>query len=378
MFPRTIFGPEHEAFRDQVRRFVDREISPHGAEWDRAGIVPREVWLKAGAAGLLCASLPEVYGGGGGDRLHSVIVSEELSRVGAFGPGFNLHSDIVATYIENHGDEAQKARFLPGMARGETIGAIAMTEPGAGSDLQGIATRALRDGDDYVLTGQKTFISNGRHADVIVVVAKTEPEQGAKGLSLLVVEGDRPGLSRGRNLEKLGSHAQDTSELFFDAVRVPVANLLGEPGQGFPMMMRELAWERLQIAVMAVALLEGALGWTTDYTKARRAFGKPIFDFQNTRFTLAEAKTQITIARVFVDRCLESMMAGALDPVTAAMAKYWTTDIQSKILDNCLQLHGGYGYMWEQPICRAYADTRIQRIFGGANEIMKELIGRSL
>lgn len=378
MFDRPIFSAEHDAYRDQVRRFVAREISPHGAAWDRAGIVPREVWRKAGAAGLLCPSLPEAYGGGGGDRLHSVVVMEELSRVGAFGPGFSLHSDIVATYIENHGDEAQKQRFLPAMAAGESIGAVAMTEPSAGSDLQSITTRAVADGEDYVITGQKTFITNGHNADLIVVVAKTDPAEGAKGVSLLVVEGDRPGLSRGRNLEKLGMHAQDTAELFFEGVRVPAANLLGAPGQGFRMLMQELAWERLHIAVMAVALLEGALTWTTDYTRERKAFGRPLLDFQNTRFTLAEAKTQITIARVFVDRCIESMMQGALDPVTAAMAKYWTTEIQSKIVDDCLQLHGGYGYMMDYPICRAYADTRIQRIYGGANEIMKELIGRSL
>jgi alkylation response protein AidB-like acyl-CoA dehydrogenase len=378
MTTRTLFGPEHDAYRDQVRRFIEREVVPHEAAWSAAGIVSRDLWLRAGAAGFLCPSLPEAYGGGGGDRLHSLIVTEELCRAGAYGPGFAMHSDIVAPYIENHGDEEQKQRFLPRMARGEAIGAIAMTEPGAGSDLQGIMTRAIRDGDVYRLSGQKTFISNGILADVIVVAVKTDPQQGGKGISLVIVEGDRPGLRRGRNLQKLGAHAQDTAELFFEDVQVPVANRLGEEGQGMRLMMRELAWERLQIAVMAAALMESALGWTLDFVRTRRAFGQAVIDFQNTRFKLAEIKTRVEIARVYVDRCIADMMAGQLDPVTAAQAKLWTTETQSEVLDECLQLHGGYGYMWDYPICRAYADTRIQRIFGGTNEIMREIIGRSL
>ncbi len=378
MMKRHLFGPEHEAFRDQVRRFVEREITPNDTAWNEAGQVSRELWLKAGAAGILCPSLPEEYGGGGGDRLHSLVVTEELCRAGAYGPGFAMHSDIVAPYIENHGTEEQRRRFLPPMARGEAIGAIAMTEPGAGSDLRGIQTRAVRDGDVYRISGQKTFISNGVMAGLIIVALKTGAGPEGEGITLLVVEGDRPGLRRGRNLQKLGSHAQDTAELFFDDVEVPVANRLGDEGEGMRLMMRELAWERMQIAVMAAALMESALVWTLDFVRTRRAFGQAVIDFQNTRFKLAEIKTQVEIGRVYVDRCIADMMAGDLDPVTAAQAKLWTTETQSRVLDDCLQLHGGYGYMWDYPICRAYADTRIQRIFGGTNEIMKEIIGRAL
>ena len=375
---RRIFSPEHEAFRDQVRRFVSREIEPNLVAWDKLGSVPRDLWLRAGAAGMLCPSLSEDYGGGGGDRLHSLIVTEELCRVGAFGPGFPMHSDIVATYIERYGTEAQKQRFLPPMARGEAIGALAMTEPGAGSDLRSIATTAVRDGAEYVINGQKTFISNGQMADVIVVALQTEVAGGGRRLSLIVVEGDRPGLTRGANLQKLGTHSQDTAELFFDNLRVPAENLLGDEGEGMRMMTRELAWERLQIAIMAAALMESALAWTLEFVRSRRAFGQAILDFQNTRFKLAEVKTQVEIARIYVDRCIDEMMRGELSPITAASAKYWTTETQTRVLDECLQLHGGYGFMWEYPICRAYADTRIHRIFGGTNEIMKELLGRSL
>jgi len=374
---RQIFDVEHDLFREQVRRFVANQITPFHEEWNESGCVPRELWLQAGKAGLLCPALPEEYGGGGGDRLHSIVVFEELCRVGATGPGFQMHSDIVASYIEYHGTESQKLRFLPDMAAGQKIGALAMTEPGAGSDLRGISTRAERNGDMYVVNGQKTFISNGMMADTIVTAVKTGDAKGRQGISLLIIPGDAPGLMRGKNLKKLGSHAQDTAELFFEDVRVPVDNLLGSEGQGMRQMMKELAWERLQIAAGAAALMEAAFDWTLEFVRGRQAFGQPIVEFQNTRFKLAEIKTQVEVARTFVDRCLGDMMHGELDPITAAMAKCWVTDAQSRILDECLQLHGGYGYIWDYPICRAYADTRIHRIFGGTNEIMKELIGRS-
>lgn len=375
---RAIFGPEHEAFREQVRRFVRTEIAPHSLKWDADGIVPRDLWLKAGAAGILCPGISEKYGGGGGDRLHSAIAMEEVAGAGHFGPGFGLHSDIVAPYIEAYGSEVQKQQYLPRMARGEAIGAIAMTEPSGGSDLQAIKTTAIKHGDNYVLKGQKTFITNGEMADVIIVVAKTDPTAGAKGTSLFLVDGGTPGLSRGARLHKLGMHSQDTSELFFDDVIVPDSALLGAENSGFPLMMKELAWERLQIAIMAVALLENALVWTVDYTASRSAFGNKLLEFQNTRFKLAEAKAEIIVARIFVDHCIGLAMKGELDSVTSAVAKLWVTEIQSRILDEFLQHHGGYGYMWEYPICRAFADTRVHRIFGGPNEIMKEIIARTL
>ncbi|MCW5750828.1 MAG: acyl-CoA dehydrogenase family protein [Alphaproteobacteria bacterium] len=378
MLRRRIFQEEHELFRDQVRRFVEREIVPHHEEWEEAGIVPRSAWRKAGEAGLLCATIPEAYGGQGASRLYSVILMEEFARVNASGPGFSLHSDIVAPYILNYGTEEQKKTWLPRMASGEVIGAIAMTEPGTGSDLQGVRTSAIRDGEDYVINGQKTFITNGQNADLVIVVAKTDPKEGAKGTSLILVEGDRTGFSKGRNLEKIGLKAQDTSELFFADVRVPVSNRLGGEGQGFFLLMQELAWERLQIAIMAMANAEAALEWTADYTRQRQAFGKSIASFQNTRFRLAELKTQIQVGRVFVDRCIDLVVRGELDPATAAMAKYWCSDLQGKVVDECLQLHGGYGYMLEYPIAKAYIDARVQRIYGGTNEIMKELIGRAL
>ena len=375
---RTLFDSDHEIFRDTVRRFVEEEIAPFHAQWEKDGKISRDAWLKAGELGLLCASMPEEYGGGGVERTHSVILLEELARAGATGPGFGLHSEIVAPYINRYGSEEQKRKFLPKMAKGEMIGAIAMTEPGTGSDLQGVRTTALKDGNELVIDGSKTFITNGEMSDVVIVVAKTDPEAGAKGISLVLVEAEREGFRKGRNLEKIGLKAQDTSELFFDDVRVPMTNLLGEEGKGFVYLMQELAWERLQLSISAVANTEAAVEWTIDYTKQREAFGQPIHDFQNTRFKLAEAKTQATVARTFVDKLIALMLEDKLDAETAAMAKWWTSDTQCRVIDECLQLHGGYGYMWEFPIARAWADARIQRIYAGTNEIMKEIIGRSL
>lgn len=378
MLERNLFTEAHEFFRDALGRFVDNEISPHHAGWEEQGYVDREIWERAGANGFLCPSMPEQYGGAGADKLYSVIVMEELARVNATGIGFGLHSEIVAPYILHYGTEDQKSRYLPRMARGEMIGAIAMSEPAAGSDLQGIKTTAQRDGDTLVLNGSKTFITNGWHADLVIVVAKTNPAAGAKGTSLVLVEAGTPGFSKGKRLRKLGLKAQDTSELFFDGVRVPAANILGKENEGFVYLMQELPWERLQIAVTAVASAQAAIGWTLDYVRERRAFGTAIAQFQNTRFRLAELQTEVQIARVFVDRCLQALMADELDTATASMAKYWCSDLQCKVMDECLQLHGGYGYMLEYPIARAYADARVQRIYGGTNEIMKEVIARSM
>jgi acyl-CoA dehydrogenase len=378
MLTRTIFGEEHELFRDQARRFLEEEVIPHHAAWEEAGIVPRAVWRQAGAAGLLCPAIPEQYGGGGGTRLHSAVLIEETARAGASGLGFGLHSDIVAPYILAYGTEEQKKTWLPKLATGEAVGAIAMTEPGAGSDLQAVRTTALREGDELVINGSKTFITNGQNADLVIVVAKTDPAQGAKGISLVLVETDRPGFKRGRNLEKIGLKAQDTSELFFDNLRVPASNILGGEGKGFFLLMQELAWERMIIAIAAVAGAEAALDWTLTYTKDRKVFGQRVIDFQHNRFKLAEIKTEVQVARVFVDRLLGLLMEEKLDAATAAMAKYWTTDLHCKMIDECLQMFGGFGYMWEYPIARAYADARVSRIYGGANEIMKEIIGRTL
>ena len=339
----------------------------------------REAWEKAGREGILLMSTPAAYGGQGLDRLFSVVMIEELARLNLSGPFFHLHSEIVAPYILNHGTEAQKSTWLPRMARGETIGAIAMTEPSGGSDLQSMRTTARRDGDDYVINGQKTFISNGQLADLVVVAAKTDPAAGSRGVSLIIVEGDRPGFRRGRNLKKLGAHAQDTSELFFDDVQVPAENLLGEgEGRGFVQLMQELAWERLSCALGAVTSMERAVEVTADYVKQRNAFGKPLMAFQNTQFRLAECKTKAVIARSFTDDLMLKLMAGTLDPVTAAMAKWWTTQSLNEVADACLQLHGGYGYMNEYPIAQIWADARPTKIFAGTNEIMKMLIARSL
>lgn len=378
MIPRTIFSPEHEMFRDSLRKFLEREIAPHHAQWEEDGIVAREAWLKAGREGILLMSTPEAYGGQGLDRLYSVVLIEELARLNLSGPFFHLHSEIVAPYILNHGTEAQKTTWLPRMARGEAIGAIAMTEPGGGSDLQSIRTSAVRDGDDYVINGQKTFISNGQLADIVVVAAKTDPAGGAKGVSLILVERERAGFRRGRNLKKLGAHAQDTSELFFDDVRVPATNLVGAENRGFYVLMKELAWERMMIAVRSVALSNAALGWTAAYARDRKAFGKPLLDMQHTRFKLAEHRARVEMARVFVDRCLELVLRNELDATVSAIAKRQTTEMLMQLLDDCVQVHGGYGYMWEYPICRAYADSRFSRIAGGSNEVMLDLIARTL
>ncbi len=378
MLPREIFSPEHDALRESARKFFEREVAPHHRKWEKAGVAPRSVWKKAGEAGLLCVALPEEYGGAGADRLASAILIEEQARLGLSGPGFSTHSDIVAPYIFNYGTSEQKRRWLPQMVSGEMIGAIVLTEPSAGSDLRAIRTTAIRDGDDFVLNGQKTFITNGQCADLLLVAAKPGQGSDKKKLTLIVVEASRQGVTRGKNFEKIGMKAQDTCELFFDNVRVPVANMLGEEGAGFPLLSKELAWERLQIAVGAVATSAAALDWTRDYTRERKAFGTPIADFQNTRFRLAEIKTEIEIAQTFVDRCLREVNEERLDVTVAAMAKYWCTELMGRVLDQCLQLHGGYGYMWEYPIARAFADARVHRIYGGSNEIMRELIARTL
>ncbi|MBV1776467.1 acyl-CoA dehydrogenase family protein [Burkholderiaceae bacterium DAT-1] len=378
MISRTLFDEEHDLFRDSVRRFMDSEVMPHHERWEEQGYVDREIWTQAAESGYHCASMPEQYGGAGADIRYSVVLIEEIYRAGATGLGFGLHSEIVAPYLLHYGSEALKQHYLPKLASGEMIGAIAMTEPGAGSDLQGLRTSAVLDGDHYVLNGSKTFITNGWHADMVIVVARTTPEGGAKGTSLFVVDTSMAGFSKGKRLKKVGMKAQDTSELFFDNVRVPVGNLLGEVNQGFKYLMQELPWERLQIAIGAIASAESAIEWTLAYTRERKAFGKAVVDFQTTRHTLAELKTEVQIGRVFVDKCIELIMDSQLDAATASMAKYWASDLQFKVLDKCVQLHGGYGYMWEYPIARAWADARVQQIYGGTNEIMKELISRSL
>lgn len=374
---RTIYREDHEQFREQARRFFEREVIPFHAQWERDGIVPKEVWRKAGREGLLNPMLPEPYGGGG-DFGHAAVLLEEIARAGASGLGFPLHSDIVAPYILAYGNQEQKDRWLPRMAAGELIGAIAMTEPGAGSDLKSVRTTAVREGDHYVLNGSKTFITNGINSELVIVVAKTAPELGAKGVSLIVVEDGTPGFSKGRKLEKIGLMAQDTSELFFDHVRVPAGNLLGEENLGFKYLMKELAQERLVVAVRAAASVETFLQKTVDYTRERKAFGQSVFEFQNTRFKLAEAKAQATMLRVFVDDCIALHMRRELTPERAAMVKLNATVLQNKLLDEFLQLHGGYGYMTEYQVGRAWTDARIGRIYGGSDEIMKEIIARTL
>jgi len=375
---RPLFDSDHEQFRDTVRKFLEREILPHHDRWEEQGYVDRSAWLAAGAAGLLCVTMPEEFGGAGVDRRYSTILIEEFARSGATGPGFSLHSEIVANYLLRYANDEQKRRWLPPMARGERIGAIAMTEPGAGSDLQAVRTTARRDGDHYVLNGSKTYITNGYNSDLVIVVVKTDPDKGAKGTSLIVVEEGTPGFSKGRRLKKLGLKAQDTSELFFDEVRVPASNLLGREGEGFIYLMQELPWERMMIALRAVATAEAAIDWTLEFVRNRKAFGKTVFDFQTTRFKLAELKTKARVGRSFIDDCLARVLENKLDPTTAAMAKLWSTDMQCEVIDECLQLHGGSGFMLEYPIARAYADARVQRIYGGTNEIMKEVISRSL
>jgi alkylation response protein AidB-like acyl-CoA dehydrogenase len=382
MIERTLFTPDHEAFRDAFRRFVDKEIAPHHDAWEEQGCVDRDLWRKAGANGFLCMTLPEEFGGSSADKLYSVVQMEELARGNFTGVGFGLHSEIVAPYILHYGTDEQKKRWLPKLASGEMVGAIAMSEPAAGSDLQGIRTTAIGQADgSYLLNGSKTFITNGWHADLVIVVAKSDPQAGAKGTSLFVVERGMQGFEKGKRLKKVGLKAQDTSELFFDNVHVPGENLLGGPAfenKGFVCLMEQLPWERMQIAVTAIASAQAAIDWTLQYVKERKVFGQAVASFQNTRFVLAELQTEVQIGRVFVDKCLELVCAGQLDTATASMAKYWTTDLQCKVMDQCLQLHGGYGYMWEYPIARAFADARVQRIYGGTNEIMKEVITRAM
>jgi len=380
MIPRTIFTAEHEDFRKTVKRFFAEEVVPHREAWEAQQHVDRKLWNKAGEMGLLCVTMPEEYGGLGVDRSYSTILMEEQSYAGDSGVGFALHSDIVAPYINNFGTKEQKAKYLPKMATGELVGAIAMTEPGTGSDLQAVKTTAVLDGDHYVLNGSKIFITNGYLSDLVIVVAKTGTSgEGSKDTSLLLVEAASEGFSKGKPLNKVGMKAQDTCELFFNNVRVPKENLLGgKEGMGFIQLMTELAWERLIIAITSVAGAEHALKHTIDYTKQRKAFGKPIGAFQNTRFKLAEMKAELAIARVYVDRCIELVLKKKLGVDDAATAKYWTSDLMCKVIDECVQLHGGYGYMLEYPIARAWVDARAQRIYGGTNEIMKELIARTI
>ncbi len=383
MIERTLLDPDHEAFAESFRRFIEKEIAPHHADWEERGYVDRAIWNKAGENGFLCLSMPEEYGGAGADRLYSVAQMEEIARAGCTGIGFGLHSEIVAPYILHYGTKEQKQRYLPKLASGEMVGAIAMTEPGAGSDLQGVKTSATlsQDGSHYVVNGSKTFITNGWHADLVIVVAKTDPAAGAKGTSLLLIERGMPGFEKGQRLKKAGMKAQDTSELFFNDVKVPAENLLGGAamqGKGFICLMEQLPWERLQIAITAVAAAQAAIDWTLAYVKERKVFGTNVASFQNTRYELAEMQTEVQVARVFVDKCCELVVHNQLDTATASMAKYWTSDLQFKVMDRCVQLFGGYGYMWEYPIARAWADARVQRIYGGTNEIMKELISRNM
>jgi acyl-CoA dehydrogenase len=380
MIPRTLFSEDHRIFREQCRALFESEFVPRHAQWERDGIVPRDVWQLMGKDGLLCTSVPEELGGIGADRLMAVIMLEELSDLGLGGMALNfaMHSEIVTPYLVKYGSSRQRARWLSELIRGERIGALAMTEPSGGSDLQRIKTVALPDGDGFRLNGQKTFISNGQHTNLTIVAAKTNQAEGARGISLFLIEGERAGFTKGRNLEKIGLHSADTSELFFDDVWIPADNLIGEEGQGFRYMMQELPWERLQLAIVAVTACEAALRWTIDYCKERQAFGRSIAMFQNTQFKLAELRTETQIARVFVDRCVALSLDSKLDVETAAMAKYWTTDLQCKVVDECLQLHGGYGYMRDYAIGRAFVDARAQRIYGGTNEIMKEIISRAI
>ena len=382
MIERSLFSQDHIAFQGSYARFAEREIAPFHDAWEEQGYVDRQVWRKAGENGFLCMTMPEAYGGAGADKVYSMVQMEENAARGLSGVGFSLHTNIVAPYILRYGTEEQKQRYLPRMASGEWIGAIAMSEPAAGSDLQGVKTTALRQADgSYLLNGSKTFITNGWHADVVIVVAKTNPQAGAKGTSLMMVERGMEGFEKGKRLKKLGLKAQDTSELFFNNVRLSADHILGGPDQenrGFIGLMEQLPWERLQIAIGAIAASQAAIDRTVAYVKDRKAFGTTVAAFQNTRFKLAELQSQVQIARVFVDRCMELELQDKLDTATASMAKYWCSDLECKVMDECLQLHGGYGFMWEYPITRAYADARVQRIYGGTNEIMKEVIARGM
>lgn len=373
---RSVFREDHHMFREMARRFIENEIVPHLAEWEHAGIVPKSVWKKAGEVGLLCSTVPEEYGGAGGDFGHSAVMIEELARVNATAIGFTTHSEIVTPYIVAYGSEEQKRKWLPRMVSGEMIGVIAMSEPGIGSDLRSMRTSARREGDEYVVNGQKTFITNGGNADLMVTATKLDP--GAKELTLICVEADRAGFSKGKLLEKIGLKGQDTSELYFDEVRVPAENRLGEEDKGFSYLTHQLAWERTIIGLRAAASIEALLEDTLEYVRERKVFGKTVFDFQNTKFKLAECKAQATMLRVFVDDCLGKAMRGELSAEVGAMCKLLGSEMQGKILDELLQLHGGYGFMSEYKISRAWVDARVARIYGGTSEIMKEIIARSL
>jgi acyl-CoA dehydrogenase len=370
---------ELRILQDAAKKFFETEMVPHNKQWEADGKVSMDAWHKAGQAGFLCAEIPVEYGGAGGSYLHETVITQEQLRAGITGFGNQVHSQIVAPYILNYGNEEQKTKWLPRMASGEMVGAIAMTEPDTGSDLQSVKATALKDGDDYIINGAKTYITNGQNCGLVIVVAKTDPKLGAKGISLIVVETDNPGFRRGRNLEKLGQSAADTSEMSFEDCRVPQGNLLGDSeGRGFVQLMQQLPQERLNIAQAAVVEIERALQITIEFVKERKAFGQRVLDFQNTKFKLAECKTEALIARTFVDQCLMKHIRGELDAATASMAKYWCTQKQCEIIDECLQLHGGAGYMAEYEISRMYKDARVQKIYGGTNEIMKELIGRTL
>ena len=378
---RTVYEPEHEQFREVVREFLAREVAPHARAWEKAGIVDREVYRAAGKHGVIGFNVPEEFGGGGVDDFRfNAVVTEELAQAGPGTPAFSLHNDVIAPYFTSLTTSAQRQRWLPGFASGDLIGAIAMTEPGTGSDLAGIRTRAILDGDTWMLSGAKTFISSGINSDLVIVVTRTSPDPAAghRAFSLLVVERGMPGFGRGRNLEKIGLKCQDTAELFFDQVPVPAANVLGQGGQGFYHLMHNLPAERMSIAISAVAGARAIFAETLEYAKNRQAFGRPIGSFQHNRFVLAELDTELDLAQVFVDRCLEAMVAGELTAVDAAKAKWWTTELQKRVIDACLQMHGGYGYMMEFPVARAYLDSRVQTIYGGSTEIMKEIVGRNL
>ncbi len=378
---RAIFNDEHEMFRDAFRRFVEKEITPNFLSWEHAGIVPRELFAAAGANGFLALQAPEAFGGGGTtDFRFNAIIGEELmyAGTGGAGLGITLHNDITLPYFLELTTDEQKQRWLPGICDGSLVTAVAMTEPGIGSDLASMSTTAVRDGDHYVVNGSKTFITNGINADLVITAVKTDPTQKHKGMTLMVLERAMEGFTRGRNLDKIGMHSQDTAELFFTDVRVPVENRLGDEGQGFALLVRNLAQERLSIAVAGVAAARAALDWTVAYTKERKAFGQPVASFQNSKFRLAEIATEVEIGQVFVDRCIEQLNAGELTVEEAAMAKWWCTELQKRTVDTCVQLHGGYGYMQEYPIGRAYVDARITTIYGGTTEIMKEIIGRKV
>jgi alkylation response protein AidB-like acyl-CoA dehydrogenase len=378
---RVLFSDEHEQLRRSFRRWLDDEVVPHREAWDRAGIVPREVFASAGSHGFLGMEVPEAFGGGGvSDFRYNLVLGEEVQRAGvaACGLGLTLHNDICLPYFLSLTTEEQKARWLPGIVTGDLITAVAMTEPATGSDLAGIRTTAIRDGDRYVVNGSKTFITNGINADLVITAVKTDPAERHAGISLVVVERGMEGFGRGRNLDKVGLHGQDTAELFFTDVPVPSTNLLGGEGQGFRHLVANLPRERLSIAAAGLAAADAALGWTLDYVRQRSAFGQTVGSFQNTRFVLAECATEVRIGQAFLDRCVEALNAGSLTAEEAAMAKWWCTELQKRVVDRCVQLHGGYGYMWEYPIARAYADARVTTIYGGTTEIMKEIVGRSL